>query len=245
MIWPTMRAVGEAMSNPHTRTAVATVRHTVILLLFLFFIAVREIVQGTVARWPTTLTSSHERIMFYLKVIVLQLALSVYVWIGLRRSGNSMWNIVDASPLSWRRWLRYFVIGAAGWLVYSVVGAPLSKLFVPVPEDLRGLQAMLPHSPVERALWAAFAVCVGICEELIYRGYLLQQFRSWTRSSAAAVVLQALCYSLVHLALPPQMLVGVLLLGTLLGGIAVWQRSLLPGMILHVGVGLAALVQPA
>ena len=150
-----------------------------------------------------------------------------------------MWSIVDASGLSWRRWLGYVAVGAAGWLVHSVIGALLSKLFVPSPEDLRGLQAMLPHSLAERALWAVFAVCVGVCEELIYRGYLLQQFRSWRRSPVVAIALQTLSYALVHLALPPQMLAGVAILGLLLGCLAVWQRSVLPGMILHVGVGLA------
>ncbi len=103
---------------------------------------------------------------------------------------------------------------------------------------------MLPKAPVERVLWAGFALSAGICEEVVYRGYLLRQFRALTGSTLAAFVLQALCYSVVHLVLPIQMLVGVGVLGLLLGGLAVWQKSLVPGMVLHVGVGLAALVQP-
>ena len=115
----------------------------------------------------------------------------------------------------------------------------------PSVEALHGLQAMLPQSPVERTLWVAFAATAGICEEVVYRGYLLRQFRALTSSTFAALVLQAICYSLAHLTLPMQMLAGVMVLGLLLGGIAVWQKSLVPGMILHVGVGLVALLQPA
>ena len=40
--------------------------------------------------------------------------------------------------------------------------------------------------------------------------------------------------------LPTAMVVSVGLLGLLLGTIAAWQRSLVPGMILHVAVGLMA-----
>jgi membrane protease YdiL (CAAX protease family) len=103
---------------------------------------------------------------------------------------------------------------------------------------------MLPHTTPERTLWVAFALTAGVCEEVVYRGYLLQQFRALTGSTLAALVLQTVCYTLTHLALPPQMLIGVVVLGLLLGGLAVWQKSLVPGMILHVGVGLVAMISP-
>jgi hypothetical protein len=100
---------------------------------------------------------------------------------------------------------------------------------------------MLPHAPFERVLWVGFALTAGLCEELVYRGYLLKQFKALTDSTLAAIVLQALVYGLAHLVLPAQVGVSVGLLGVLLGVLAVWQRSLVPSMILHVGVGLAAM----
>ena len=138
----------------------------------------------------------------------------------------------------------YLAIGFAGWVAYLAMGAGLSKILLPSLEALRGLAAMLPHSPAERALWVAFAGTAGVCEEIVYRGYLMRQFQALTANTSIAVVLQALCHALVHLVLPLQMLAGILILGLLLGGLAVWQKSLVPGMIVHVGVGLAALFQP-
>ena len=136
------------------------------------------------------------------------------------------------------------LIGVVGWVLYLVIAAGLSKMLHPSLEAMRGLEAMLPKVAVERAVWAAFALTAGVCEEIVYRGYLLRQFRALTGSTFAALILQALCYSVVHLVLPIPMVIGVGVLGLLLGGVAVWQKSLVPCMVLHVGVGLAAMVQP-
>ena len=40
------------------------------------------------------------------------------------------------------------------------------------------------------------------------------------------------------------MIASVALLGLYLGALAVWQKSLVPGMIAHVGIGLAAVATP-
>lgn len=233
------------MLNMRPQGAVASVRHTIGLLLALLVIMAWGAIHSPISEWPTALAVPQARILLYLRIVAVQCLWVGYVWLGMRHSTISMRTLIDGSSWSGPRWLRYLGIGIAGWITYLALGAGLSKVFHPSLEALRGLQAMLPHSTVERAMWAAFAVTAGVCEEVVYRGYLLRQFQAWTGSTFAALVLQALCYSLVHVILPLQMLAGVIVLGLLLGGLAVWQKSLVPGMILHVGVGLAVLLQPA
>jgi membrane protease YdiL (CAAX protease family) len=104
---------------------------------------------------------------------------------------------------------------------------------------------MLPRTALEIAAWVAFALSAGLCEEVVYRGYLFSQCLAGTRSSLAAVVIQAAVYALAHLALPMEMIIPIFLLGLLLGGLAMWQKSLLPGMMLHGGVGLLAVLGSA
>jgi len=153
--------------------------------------------------------------------------------------------LIDDSRWTGLRWLRYLGIGIAAWLAWMAIGSGLGAVLRPDAEQLRGIQAMLPQAPFERVLWVGFALTAALCEELVYRGYLLKQFKALTDSTLAAIVLQALVYGLVHLVLPAQMAVSVGLLGVLLGALAVWQRSLVPGIILHVGVGLAAMAGSA
>jgi len=100
---------------------------------------------------------------------------------------------------------------------------------------------MLPHTSGERLLWVAFALS-GICEEVVYRGYLMRQFSAFAGNRVVAVLLQAVIYGSGHLALTLEMVVSVALLGVFLGVIAFWQKSLVPGMILHSGTGLTAII---
>lgn len=223
--------------------AVASTRHTVVFLLAILVLAIVAS-RSPIAEWPRTLTSQHERLLLYVRIIAMQCLWVGYVWFGMRHSTTTLRTLIDESRWTTRRWLRYLALGVAGWFVYLAIGGALSSISNPSPEALRGLQAMLPHTTPERTLWVAFALTAGVCEEVVYRGYLLQQFRALTGSTLAALVLQTVCYSLTHLALPPQMLIGVVVLGLLLGGLAVWQKSLVPGMILHVGVGLVAMISP-
>jgi membrane protease YdiL (CAAX protease family) len=101
---------------------------------------------------------------------------------------------------------------------------------------------MLPHTSGERLLWVAVALSAGILEEIVYRGYLMRQLGVFTGHPPLALLLQGAIYSCGHLLLPLEMVVSVALLGVLLGAIAVWQKSLVPGMILHSATGLMATV---
>jgi hypothetical protein len=224
--------------------AVASARHTIGLLLALLAIAILGAIYSPISEWPATLAGPRARVFLYIRILALQCLWVGYVWFGMRHSPASMRALVDDARWTVLRWLRYLTIGLAGWVAYLAMGAGLSKVLHPSLEALRGLAAMLPHSPAERTLWAVFAVTVGVCEEIVYRGYLMRQFQALTSNTFVAIVLQAFCYGLVHLFFPVQMLAGVVVLGLLLGGLAVWQKSLVPGMVLHVAVGLAALLQP-
>jgi uncharacterized protein len=102
--------------------------------------------------------------------------------------------------------------------------------------------AMLPHTSEERLLWVAFALSAGICEEIVYRGYLMRRFSAFVGNRSAAVLLQAVVYGSAHLALPLELVAPVALLGVLLGAVAVWRRSLVPGMFLHSCTGLLAII---
>jgi hypothetical protein len=194
--------------------------------------------------WVRTLASPGARTVLYVRIVLLQLLWVGYVWLGMRRSGTSLHALTDTSPWTASRGFRLVGIGIAACLVWILIAGGLGTVLRPSPEQLAGLRAMLPHSGVERLWWSGFALSAGVCEELVYRGYLLRQFRALTHSALAALALQATAYALAHLVLPAPMIASVALLGLYLGALAVWQKSLVPGMIAHVGIGLAAVATP-
>ncbi|HVY46628.1 MAG TPA: CPBP family intramembrane glutamic endopeptidase, partial [Minicystis sp.] len=102
------------------------------------------------------------------------------------------------------------------------------------------VRAMLPRSGVEHAAWALVAVSVGVGEELVYRGYLMRQFAAWTGRAGAGLVLQAALFGVAHLEQGPGAAVRVGILGALLGLIALGRGSLVPAILAHVAIDLAA-----
>ncbi|GAW99642.1 CPBP family intramembrane glutamic endopeptidase [Secundilactobacillus mixtipabuli] len=86
---------------------------------------------------------------------------------------------------------------------------------------------------------------VGICEETVFRGYLLNRLAKIVDSEQTALVIQAILFALIHLprylttypALSFLTIMGQLVTVTLLGYLFGWlflkSRSLWPGIIVH------------
>lgn len=86
---------------------------------------------------------------------------------------------------------------------------------------------------------------VGICEETVFRGYLLNRLAKIVDSEQTALVIQAILFALIHLprylTTYPALsfltimgqLVTVALLGYLFGWLFLKSRSLWPGIIVH------------
>lgn len=224
-------------SGDAAEARVAPVWHTAVLVLALVIVSVQAALSRPITEWPRTLAEPHARAQLYVSTVGLQLLWTVYVWFGVRRSGGSLRKLIDGAPWTVKRWLRYAAIGFAGSLFWLAFQAGLGSVLRPADEQLAGVAAMLPHTPSERFLWVGFALGAGVFEEIVYRGYLMRQFGAFTSHTPVALLLQAAIYSSGHLVLPLEMVVAVALLGVLLGVIALWQKSLVPGMILHSATG--------
>ena len=86
-----------------------------------------------------------------------------------------------------------------GLVAIVLVGVALLKTPLHNKTNEAVVLAMMPHRPLEYLAWAALSLTAGITEELISRGYLLQQITAWTQRSYLAIVLSALLFGSVHL----------------------------------------------
>jgi len=100
-------------------------------------------------------------------------------------------------------------------------------------QQVEATKMLLPRTYSEMAAWVALSVTAGFCEELIFRGYLQRQFLALTGKAQAAVVLQALVFGAAHLYQGWKGAVTITVYGALFGALAVWRKSLRPGMIQH------------
>jgi membrane protease YdiL (CAAX protease family) len=106
---------------------------------------------------------------------------------------------------------------------------------------------LAPSSVPEMIMWVILAATAGFCEEFIFRGYLQKQFRAITGSDVAAVAMQAVCFGIAHSYQGVKSMVTITVYGALFGILAIYRKSLRPGMIQHTmqdsfsGLGLALL----
>jgi membrane protease YdiL (CAAX protease family) len=91
----------------------------------------------------------------------------------------------------------------------------------------------LPGTVGERVAWTWVALSVGVCEEIVYRGYFLGQLTARSGRPVFGLLAQAALFGVAHLDRGPAGAILAGLDGLLLGVVARARGSLLPGMMCH------------
>ena len=119
-----------------------------------------------------------------------------------------------------------FQVGAL--FVLAVVGHLLHA--GPAIEKIR---FMAPVGWLELVMWVLLSVSAGICEEMVFRGYLQRQFISWMRSAVVGVLISAAIFGAGHIYQGGKQAIIIGVYGALFGALSLYRRSLKPGMIAH------------
>jgi CAAX protease family protein len=104
---------------------------------------------------------------------------------------------------------------------------------------LAPLRALLPHTPGEFRLFVPLCFTAGICEELLFRGYLVWVLQSWIGLWAAAGV-SMVVFGLAHAYQGFKFGVRAFFAGVAMGLLALVTNSILPGMALHALIDLGS-----
>ena len=141
-----------------------------------------------------------------------------------------------------RQILRDLGIAVLFLIISNLVLSLISHLLKAAPNA--AIIGLLPHTPAEIAVFSLLTVTAGICEEIIFRGYLQRQFSVFFRSPAAGVAVQGIMFGASHGYQGPKFMLIIVVYGVLFGLLARSRRSLRPGMIAHflqdLTIGIAA-----
>jgi hypothetical protein len=98
------------------------------------------------------------------------------------------------------------------------------------------VEILLPRTPGERRGFAAVAITAGICEELLFRGFLMWYFAGW--GIVVAFAISSLLFGFAHIyqGIPSVPRTGIL--GLVLCLIVVAAGSLWPAIIIHAAIDL-------
>ena len=212
------------------RRLLAPLWHTAIVV----FVLLGASLGGSRGVHPLT---GHSKIPQYLWTMAWEWVLAGFVYLGIRKR-------MKLRELIGGRWERPedalldLMIAAGFWLTAIVVlgaGAKLMHLDQAGKFDSMRQQLgfLIPGTMLELLVWFCLSTTAGICEEIIFRGYLQRQFAAFTSSMLAGVLLSALVFGAAHgyEGGPRMLLIGIY--GLMFGLLAWWRKSLRPGMIAH------------
>lgn len=111
----------------------------------------------------------------------------------------------------------------------------------PSVESLRALGARLfPGSPVELAVYLLLALTAGVCEEFMFRGFVIAALLRFGLATWIVIVLSSVLFGLAHLYQGKGGSIATGLLGALFAMARISYHSLLPVTVWHAVLDLVA-----
>jgi CAAX protease family protein len=200
----------------------------------------------------------HGKSYLYLFTIAWEWVMVLYIWLGTRKRGIGLGNLIGGDAgldrlLSrglpeWNEMQagtkRLFAVlidigtGFVFWLVsigvLAVVAKAIGMMRPGATNDFQQkIGFMSPQNAKELALFLILSATAGVCEEIIFRGYLQRQFASLGRSAIIGIVAQAIIFGASHGYEGLQSMCLITLLGASFGVFTHFRKSLRPAMIAH------------
>jgi len=107
-----------------------------------------------------------------------------------------------------------------------------------LPHRMRRAGKILPQTGEERAWFALVALTAGVCEEILYRGFLPWFVDAHLGVVGVGYVVAAIIFGFGHAYQGRDGMVVTAVLGLFFGSVAYFVRSLVPGQLLHVAIDL-------
>jgi len=224
-----MSANANFTSRLSRRPLIAPAWHTIVFIAIFVGLSVGGgFFQHAVRQHPQATVSSGSAVPGYVSVVVFEWLLVLYIRMGVHKRGVRLRDIVGGRWATPKEVMRDIALGAGLWAVWIGLMNPHI-----LGGGTNAAQALLPQGLVESLAWIPVALSAGFCEELAFRGYLQKQFQAITGSAGWAVLTQAIVFGIGHLYEGMGQVGRITLFGVLFGLLAVWRKSLRPGMITH------------
>jgi len=218
------------------RKPLAPVWHTILIVVLMLLNSAGS--AWLVSRATSSSVSEQMRIAQYLATIALELFLLFLVWIGLRIGGTRVRDLVGG------RWdtVEDFLLDVAiafGFFVcaYIVIAGLSFGLGLAKPSQIgeakKLANLLAPHTWIALLVFVSLSAIAGFVEELIFRGYLQRQIAILSGKTYVGLVVSALIFGAGHGYEGARRMLLIFILGLMFGCLALWRKSLRPGMMGH------------
>jgi membrane protease YdiL (CAAX protease family) len=213
------------------QSLIAPLWHTLSVLLIFGYFSFRDAQHAQNAA-PSSVVASHGAIIrAYLLMIFYEWGMAAWAWGGAQFKGGNLRTLTGGRWTSWRSLAMDVAIAIPFWGVWELTARLVHHAVDRVQTPTTPYHP--PSGFVEVFLWIVLSISAGICEEIVFRGYLQQQFCAATRSVIAAVLLQGFVFGLLHTYQGWNQVMVIMPLGILYGALVAWRRNLRASMMAH------------
>ncbi len=184
------------------------------------------------------------RLFFYRSTIAWSWGLTLAVaalWLWYKRSILQLGFGLEINKGFWAGFV--IVVVACGVMIMQVIALRRDpEKLRAVAKRLESAQELLPRTKREAREFVAVSITAGICEEIIYRGYLMVYLSSAIAIGGMwpAALLSSLAFGLGHAYQGPMGMLKTGLVGLAMAGLYLSTGSIWLPIVLHVAMDLAA-----
>jgi uncharacterized protein len=215
------------------RSLIAPIWHTFLLIFILaIFVALGVHWQNGPTSTQDLVQKHQSSLPLYLSLIAGEWLLVYLVWSGLKH-GNKI-KVKDLIEGKWNNWKKILFdigLGVSFWIVW--IGVERIVKYFLGPDAAKSVNTLLPQGYLEIMVWILVSISAGVCEEIVYRGYLQRQLLALTGSSFIAVLIQGIIFGISHGYQGLKQVIVISVFGVIYGALAIWRKSLIPNMIAH------------
>ncbi len=189
--------------------------------------------------WPRFLArvasgEPNVRMRFYRAILVGQwlIALALIAWWVSRERPWALLLLGPSTPLRLGIGLALALAISAFLYWQRVQILKREDALAKVRPQLESAAPLLPHNDCEMRRFRVVSVTAGVCEELLFRGFLIWYFAVWT-GPIAAIVLSSIVFGLGHLYLGPIHVLKTAAAGLFFACLVVASGSLWPAILIH------------
>ncbi len=106
-----------------------------------------------------------------------------------------------------------------------------------VRRQLGRADALMPHTPREYRLFQMVAITAGICEEVLYRGFVMWYLALWITVIPAALV-SSILFGFAHIYIGIPHVIRTVIVGAVFAVMVLGTGSLWPAILLHAAIDL-------
>jgi len=188
-------------------------------------------------------TNPRRKIFAYRRILIFEWVAALVAWIALRSSVFFVWPAVRQStaqkigaPFAW----GFAIAFVAGSLAQVILTRRSERMREKVVKAFKKLAFILPMTQEERAWFALVSITAGICEEILYRGFLIRYLSNgpWHAGVWIAFAVASVSFGLAHGYQGLSGIIGTAVLGAVMGVIFFATGSLWLPIALHAIIDL-------